>query len=192
MEDYSVNWTQKISEDIKKKYIKSDRCLMCKLQEERIPPSCLLDCNFSIQYTEEDKIGPVVVTKVNQDSFSIDMPRSILSFNYYFIIPYIFRCTPKNGFIMHYKDGDPFNDNPTNLILLDGLIKSVQLSTHYRMLKLDNKVRRILLKYNSLMGQKEKNKLYNYLFEIEKLKMESIKFDHDSRVSTILPKGEIE
>lgn len=186
-----------INEEIKKHYIKSNHCLICKLQEERIPPSCLIDCNFCIQYeyeSENKRIEPKVVTKIDSDSVNnIDISRSLLVMNYYFVIPFIFRCTSENNFVLHHKNGDPFDDSPTNLIILDGSIDSIQLSTHRRMLRVDNKIRRILEKqiHMNSMTSSEKVKLYNYLVEMEKLKKQSMTFEHDKQFQIMMDRRKI-
>lgn len=74
----------------------------------------------SFKECSKTKHSPFIETKKggdNSDKYLL-ISRYTLVFNYYNNIPFIMRATEENGFDIHHKDSNKFNDRPDNLVFM--------------------------------------------------------------------------
>jgi len=180
--NHNINKISFISDQIWNYYIKSEKCLTCKLQEERFPPPCLTECNFCIHYRSYPEKGdPVVETRRGPDRpLSIYLTRATLMVNYLYKIPFIFRCTKRNRLVIHHRDMDHFNDSLDNIVIFKGSGKGGHSSIHGKITTLETKIHKILHE-----GESPEN-LRSYLDLLNVLLVQNSFLKHDKSFEEII------
>jgi len=127
------------------------------------PPKCIGQCRFAVHRCGGNNGGtpkPVVETlvRIPNNGEVIFITRAMLLWLYYHDIPIIFRPSKTNGYIMHHKNRDPFDDRPENIAII--LAKNhVQLHGNIR--RVDNAIAGL----ENLIREHSENKGYHKLLE---------------------------
>jgi len=123
-QDYNPHGCLSITKEVYDLYVKSEKCLICRLKKEAMKPECLDNCLFRIHPVgskdEEGNRNPVVVTKSNRKlgNRSLLIRRGLVSWNYSRGTKIIMRSSEDNGFHLHHLNGNKYDDRPENVVMI--------------------------------------------------------------------------
>jgi len=129
--NYNTKGHKYITKDIIDFYIQfPGKCETCSLDYHSRylgldvePPKCINQCRFAVHRCGGNGGGtpkPVVETlvKIPNNGEVIFITRAMLLWLYYHKIAIVFRPSKTNGYIMHHKNRNPFDDRPENISII--------------------------------------------------------------------------
>ncbi|MHA1817336.1 MAG: hypothetical protein ACTSX1_15145 [Candidatus Heimdallarchaeaceae archaeon] len=151
--NYNPNNHKMITKDIIDFYIQyPDKCEICPLDYHSrylkldvASPDCIDHCRFAVHRCGGNGGGtpkPVVETRVRIPGHMtaperIFITRAMLLWLYYHKTPIVFRASKNNGYIMHHKNRNPFDDRPENIVIILG---NEHVKLHGNIRRVDNSI----------------------------------------------------